>query len=73
MTTLTTVLGMVPLAVDKGMGSEMWNSLGMTVAWGLSVSTLVTLILIPILYSLFADFGQWRKNRKQAKAAEVVA
>ena len=67
MTTLTTVLGMIPLAVDNGMGSEMWNSLGMTVAWGLSVSTLVTLILIPILYSLFADFGQWRKNRKKSK------
>ncbi len=71
MTTLTTVLGMVPLAVDDGMGAEMWNSLGMTVAWGLSVSTLVTLILIPIMYSLFADFGQWRKNRKLAKAATV--
>ena len=70
MTTLTTVLGMVPLAVDNGMGSEMWNALGMTVSWGLSVSTLVTLILIPILYSLFADFGQWRKNRKKS---EVVA
>ena len=71
MTTLTTVLGMIPLAVDKGMGSEMWNSLGMTVAWGLSVSTLVTLILIPIMYSLFADFGQWRKNRKKAKEVEA--
>lgn len=71
MTTLTTVLGMVPLAVDRGMGSEMWNSLGMTVAWGLSVSTLVTLILIPILYSLFADFGQWRKNKKAKKNVET--
>ena len=71
MTTLTTVLGMVPLAVDNGMGSEMWNALGMTVAWGLSVSTLVTLILIPIMYSLFADFGQWRKNRKNNKVIVV--
>ncbi|MDD6583280.1 MAG: efflux RND transporter permease subunit [Bacteroidales bacterium] len=69
MTTLTTVLGMIPLAVGNGEGAEMWNSLGMTVAWGLSVSTLVTLVLIPILYSLFADFGQWRKNRKAAKVA----
>ena len=64
MTTLTTVLGMIPLAIDDGMGSEMWNSLGMTVAWGLSVSTLITLILIPILYSLFADFGQLRQKKK---------
>ncbi|MCQ2271285.1 MAG: efflux RND transporter permease subunit [Bacteroidales bacterium] len=64
MTTLTTVLGMVPLAIDKGEGAEMWNSMGMTVAWGLTVSTLVTLILIPILYSLFADFGVRRKDKK---------
>lgn len=64
MTTLTTVLGMIPLAIGNGEGAEMWNSLGMTVAWGLSVSTLVTLVLIPILYSLFADFGIWRKKRK---------
>ena len=68
MTTLTTVLGMIPLAVDKGEGAEMWNSMGMVVAWGLSVSTLVTLILIPILYSLFADFGARRKAKKTAKA-----
>ncbi len=64
MTTLTTVLGMIPLALDRGEGAEMWNSLGMTVAWGLSVSTLVTLVLIPILYSCFADFGNWRRGRK---------
>lgn len=69
MTTLTTVLGMIPLAIDKGEGAEMWNSLGMTVAWGLSMSTIVTLILIPILYSLFADFGVFRKNRKLKKLA----
>ena len=68
MTTLTTVLGMIPLALDKGEGAEMWNSMGMVVAWGLSVSTLVTLILIPILYSLFADFGARRKAKKAAKA-----
>lgn len=68
MTTLTTVLGMVPLAIDKGEGAEMWNSMGMVVAWGLSVSTLVTLILIPILYSIFAELGDKRKQRKKAKA-----
>ena len=67
MTTLTTVLGMIPMAVGTGEGAEMWRSLGMTVAWGLSVSTLVTLVLIPILYSCFASFGEWRKNRKMKK------
>jgi len=67
MTTLTTVLGMVPLAVGKGEGAEMWNSLGTTVAWGLSFSTLITLILIPILYATFAHFGAWRKRRNALK------
>ena len=71
MTTLTTVFGMIPMAVDKGEGAEMWNSMGMTVAWGLSVSTLVTLLLIPILYSLFADFGNRRRQRKLHKQ-EVI-
>lgn len=72
MTTLTTVLGMIPLAIGKGEGAEMWNSLGMTVAWGLSVSTLVTLVLIPIIYSLFADYGQKRKDKKLAKKNQLA-
>ncbi|MCQ2286285.1 MAG: efflux RND transporter permease subunit [Bacteroidales bacterium] len=71
MTTITTVIGMIPLAVDKGEGAEMWNAMGMTVAWGLTVSTLVTLILIPLLYSVFADFGLRRQARQQKKLAEV--
>ena len=69
MTTLTTVLGMVPMAVGNGVGSEMWNSLGMSVAWGLSFSTLVTLFLIPVLFSIFALRGERRKARKAAKEA----
>ena len=64
MTTFTTVLGMIPLAVGKGEGAEMWNSLGITVAWGLSISTLITLVLVPVIYSMFADFGVRRKARK---------
>lgn len=67
MTTLTTVLGMIPMAVGNGEGAEMWKSLGMTVAWGLSVSTLVTLILIPILYSCFASVGEHRQKRLASK------
>lgn len=69
MTTCTTVLGMIPLAIGRGEGAEMWNSLGITVAWGLTISTIVTLILVPVIYSLFADFGIRRKNKKAAKLA----
>ena len=67
MTTLTTVMGMVPMAIGNGVGSEMWNSLGMVVAWGLSFSTLVTLFLIPVLFTSFAKRGERRRERLQAK------
>lgn len=64
MTTLTTVLGMLPMALGTGEGSEMWRSMGMTVAWGLSISTLITLVLIPVLYCMFAAGGLKRKKKQ---------
>ena len=74
MTTLTTVLGMIPMAAGTGEGSEMWKSLGITVAWGLSISTVVTLILIPTIYCVFATRQEKRKQKKLAKkAAETAA
>ncbi len=65
MTTLTTVLGMVPMAIGKGEGAEMWNGLGITVSWGLTVSTLITLVLIPTLYAIFISRRERRKAKKQ--------
>ena len=50
MTSLTTIFGMLPLALSRGEGSEIWNALGITVIGGLLVSGIVTLILVPILY-----------------------
>ncbi|MCQ2139578.1 MAG: efflux RND transporter permease subunit [Bacteroidales bacterium] len=67
MTTLTTVLGMLPMAIGKGEGSELWRSLGMTVCWGLSISTLVTLVLIPTLYCSFSVMQEKRKQKKALK------
>ena len=67
MTTLTTVLGMIPMAVGTGEGSEMWRSMGMTVAWGLSVSTLITLIIVPVVYSVFAGNGVRRRRPRSQK------
>ncbi len=66
MTTTTTVLGMIPMAVGNGVGAEMWNSLGMSVAWGLSFSTLITLILIPTLFASFAVRGEKRRAKRAA-------
>ncbi len=68
MTTLTTVLGMIPLAIGRGEGAEMWNSLGTTVAWGLTVSTLITLLLIPALYCSLETRAVRRKKRKAEEA-----
>ncbi len=67
MTTTTTVLGMIPMAVGDGVGAEMWNSLGMSVAWGLSFSTLITLILIPTLFASFAARGERRREKLALK------
>ena len=67
MTTLTTVLGMVPMAIGNGEGAEMWNGLGVVVAWGLSVSTLITLVLIPTLYAVFVSRRIKRQQRKLAR------
>ena len=67
MTTLTTVLGMIPMAIGTGEGAEMWNGLGVVVAWGLSVSTLITLVLIPTLYAVFISRRIKRQERKLAR------
>jgi HAE1 family hydrophobic/amphiphilic exporter-1 len=53
MTTLTTVLGLAPLAFGSGEGSELRTPLAITVMSGLLVATMLTLLLIPVLYSLF--------------------
>lgn len=67
MTTLTTVIGMIPMAVGNGVGAEMWNSLGMSVAWGLSFSTLITLFLIPVMFTSLALGKERRLAKKLAK------
>ena len=69
MTTTTTVLGMIPMAVGSGVGAEMWDSLGMSVAWGLAFSTLITLILIPTLFAAFAVRGEKRREKMALKEA----
>ncbi len=71
MTTLTTVIGMIPMAVGQGEGAEMWRALGMTVAFGLSFSTLITLIIIPTLYSVFARIGIKRARKKELKTLKA--
>jgi len=72
MTTLTTVLGMFPLAFGTGEGSEMWRSMGLTMICGLSLSTLVTLILVPVVYAIFSGIGARKQRRKEIKKMRLA-
>ena len=51
MTTITTLFGMLPLALSQGEGSELWRPLGVSMLGGLTLSTFITLVLIPVLYA----------------------
>lgn len=53
MTTMTTVFGMMPLAFGIGQGSEMYKGMAIAVIFGLTFSTLLTLVFIPVLYSFY--------------------
>ena len=58
-TTLTTVLGLLPLVVFPGAGSELYRGLGSVVLGGLLMSTVFTLFLVPTVFILMLDAKQW--------------
>ncbi|MDE7420336.1 MAG: efflux RND transporter permease subunit [Muribaculaceae bacterium] len=70
MTTATTILGMVPMAVGSGEGAEMWQPMGTAVIGGLTFSTILTLLFVPVLYCSFAGRGvlNVRKNLRKSHA-----
>jgi HAE1 family hydrophobic/amphiphilic exporter-1 len=65
MTTATTILGMLPMALGIGEGSEIWQPMGIAIIGGLTVSTLLTLLVVPTVYTSFAARGL-KKRRKKA-------
>ena len=67
MTAFTTILGMVPMALSQSEGSEMWQPLGIVVIGGLLVSTIVTLIIVPILYAVTSRHGDRNKEAENRK------
>ena len=69
MTSLTTILGMVPMAMGIGEGSEIWQPMGISVVGGLLFSTFLTLFIVPALYAML----QGRKERKAARKARLLA
>jgi hydrophobic/amphiphilic exporter-1 (mainly G- bacteria), HAE1 family len=62
MTSLTTILGMLPLAMSKGSGSEIWSPMGIAVIGGLVFSTMVTMLLIPVVYHMMVRRSDQRKK-----------
>ena len=65
MTSLTTILGMLPLAMSTGSGSEIWSPMGIAVIGGLIFSTIVTLVLVPVVYQLMLRRSEKRKKKVQ--------
>ena len=64
MTAMTTILGMIPMALSTSEGSEIWVPMGVVVIGGLVASTLITLIVVPVLYSIFSRSGERNKEAK---------
>ncbi|MBR5511130.1 MAG: efflux RND transporter permease subunit [Bacteroidaceae bacterium] len=73
MTTLTTILGMVPMAVSQGVGAEMWRPLGVSVIGGLTISTVMTLIYTPVMYCIFGGNGIVRRRKMIREQRELNA
>jgi HAE1 family hydrophobic/amphiphilic exporter-1 len=67
MTAATTILGMLPLALSAGEGAEIWRPMGITVIGGLVFSTLVTMVIVPVMYGLLAHHGERNKKEKVKK------
>ncbi len=67
MTATTTILGMFPMALGIGEGSEIWSPMGITIIGGMLVSTAITMVLIPVMYGLVARHGDRDKQEKARK------
>jgi len=72
MTSLTAILGMIPMAIGGGQGAEMWKPMGIAVIGGLTISTVLTLVIVPVLYCIFAGTGVKRRRRKMREFEAVL-
>jgi len=72
MTALTTILGMMPMALSVSEGSEIWAPMGITVIGGLLFSTIITLVIVPVVYVMMARHGARDKKAKVAKTFKFL-
>ena len=66
MSALTSIFGMLPLVIMTGPGSELYRGLGSVVLGGLLVSTLFSLLVVPVMFTLFLDFRSWLSGAQPA-------
>ena len=71
LTSITTVSGLLPMALGVGGQSAIWMPMASTIVWGLSVATLLTLFVIPAFYAISDDIRQWRGVRIEVKDIET--
>ena len=73
LTSITTVSGLLPMALGVGGKSAIWMPMASTVVWGLSVATLLTLFVIPAFYAISDDIRQWRGVRVESMNTDTVS
>lgn len=69
MTALTTIIGLIPLMLGYGEGSEIQAPMATVIVFGLSFATIITLIFVPVMYKLLDEWRDKRYERKQSKEA----
>ena len=73
MTSLTTILGMVPMALSVGEGSETWRPMGVAVIGGMVFSTIITLVIVPVVYAAMDKSGSRNKKKALAKQFKFMS
>jgi len=63
MTSLSTIVGMTPLAAEWALGAERFSPLAIAVIGGMTAATVLTMVFIPVLYDLFDEIAQRLRRR----------
>ena len=72
MTAITTILGLLPLALSIGEGSETWKPMGIVIIGGLTVSTVITMVVVPLLYAVVSRKGERDKEKKMREQFAAI-
>lgn len=67
MTTFSTVIGMLPLALEMALGAERFSPMAIVIIGGLTASSLLTMVVVPVFYTVIDDLIQWISNRRLAE------